>query len=301
MKKVFLTVIAFLTITSAFAQQSFGEFFVNKFTQEYDSLKTLCASLNMAYVMNHFWSSDTLKNPDVSKRMTQLGANVIPSVFIKGYKLSDNDLLSLDKWKEIDSISTRFCITPSVKSKIERFAYMNPPLNVFTTYVNLSGIYTGEMHIVAMVTENFPGTKYMHVMRQIMYDTLYNGTEIKYSIAFKSNWTLDNSELTIIIEDSNRKVIGISQIPIRSTFTGIENNIAENSLNLYPNPVTSVLNISSGHPIENIKIFDATGKLLVYKTFKDELTKEYKMNMNISSGLYFIIVNNNEARKIIKK
>jgi len=298
MKKLILTLIALFSITCVFSQ-NYGEFFVNKFTQEYDSINKLCVTKNMIYVMNHFWSTDTLKNVDVTKRMNHLNVSYTPTGFIKGYKLGDNDLLNPTKWDEINSLNP-FYVTATVKSKMERFGYMNPPLNVFTTYINLTGTYDGDKHIIAMVTENFPNTKYKHVMRQIMYDTIYAEKQINYSIQFKSNWTLDNCELTIIIENSNKKVIGAIQVPIRSTFTsGIDTDLVIKTL-LYPNPVINELNITNDEPIKSIKVFDMTGKLLAYK-FKDIESNTYKLEMNYPSGLYLVSVNDNNPQKIIKQ
>lgn len=70
----------------------------------------------------------------------------------------------------------------------------------------------------------------------------------------------------------------------------------------YPNPVKEIFNIESDSKIESVKIFDVTGKEVVYKVLN-----EAKAQINLAhlpSGVYFVkttVNGNTETTKIIKK
>jgi len=69
---------------------------------------------------------------------------------------------------------------------------------------------------------------------------------------------------------------------------------------LAPNPVKDFLTVENSIGINNISIFDASGKL-VYD-LKSGNTKFLKIDMkDFQSGIYFVKLNNEKTFKVIKK
>lgn len=79
-------------------------------------------------------------------------------------------------------------------------------------------------------------------------------------------------------------------------------DLSKNSLNVYPNPVKDILNISDNKEISNISIYDLSGKK-VYT--QKAINKQVKINLaHLSTGVYLVKANvNGEIKtfKIVKK
>ena len=74
---------------------------------------------------------------------------------------------------------------------------------------------------------------------------------------------------------------------------------SQGDINIYPNPVTALLNITDAQTINQIIITDLLGQV-VYS--KDVNSYNLQVDMsNLSSGLYFIKVNGDQVRKIEKR
>ena len=77
---------------------------------------------------------------------------------------------------------------------------------------------------------------------------------------------------------------------------GIEDNLLLNSINVYPNPASDIIHISSSINIEKIKMFDVLGKQVLTSYENKELKVDH-----LQSGLYFLklFTNNGSATKKI--
>jgi len=73
---------------------------------------------------------------------------------------------------------------------------------------------------------------------------------------------------------------------------------------IYPNPTTSMVNISSNQAIETIKVFDVTGKIIL--TIKENALSDDKIQLNlekVTTGVYFVKISNDDqqvVKRIIK-
>jgi len=92
-----------------------------------------------------------------------------------------------------------------------------------------------------------------------------------------------------------------------NTCTGIEEELYNNTFNLYPNPTNGNLTISFTTPQASnftIRVIDMTGKE-VYRAFADQYTGEYKSEIDLSKqskGIYLITIITDQGtlnRKII--
>jgi hypothetical protein len=78
-----------------------------------------------------------------------------------------------------------------------------------------------------------------------------------------------------------------------------DNNLSE-GLAIYPNPSASFITINSkNQPIENVKISDISGKQ-IYNTSNINSDLKTIDISNFSNGIYFVLVNNQVAKKLIK-
>jgi len=79
----------------------------------------------------------------------------------------------------------------------------------------------------------------------------------------------------------------------RTGATGIKEINTESALSLYPNPTTSIVNITTNESVN----------VIIYNTLGDVVMKTKETNLNLkdlSSGVYFVTVYNNKTSKTIK-
>ncbi len=82
-----------------------------------------------------------------------------------------------------------------------------------------------------------------------------------------------------------------------NTFLGIE-DVAENSIALYPNPVQDKLVVESSEGIQRITLVDLAGRKVLEVT-PENLTTELNLS-TVSSGVYLAIITS-EGKKLVKK
>lgn len=66
---------------------------------------------------------------------------------------------------------------------------------------------------------------------------------------------------------------------------GIEEDVLNGHLDIYPNPTSGIINIDSEKEIEQVIIINAVGKQVFFEEFR---AKRFSFNPSLSSGLYFI-------------
>ena len=74
-------------------------------------------------------------------------------------------------------------------------------------------------------------------------------------------------------------------------------NFSKNSIQLYPNPVTNQINITNATDINSFKIYDNIGKLVLKS---DRIISNSIEVSNLSSGVYFLKLDNEKTIKFIK-
>ena len=81
---------------------------------------------------------------------------------------------------------------------------------------------------------------------------------------------------------------------------GFNDNTLNQGLAIYPNPSASFITINSkNQPIENVKISDISGKQIIDLKNLNTETKNIDIS-NLSKGIYFISINNQVVKKLIK-
>ncbi|MFL9833238.1 T9SS type A sorting domain-containing protein [Chryseobacterium terrae] len=105
-----------------------------------------------------------------------------------------------------------------------------------------------------------------------------------------------------IYTGENTLTSGIDNIDINavsSVTLGTTEAIVKSDLNVYPNPVSDIVNVTSDKKISNVTITDLSGKTILK-------SKDSKLNIkNFANGIYLLTVNYadgiTETKKIIKK
>ena len=94
---------------------------------------------------------------------------------------------------------------------------------------------------------------------------------------------------------------GLWSSPVQDSNLGLESILVSNSVQIYPNPATAELNISLTFPKEvDIRIFDLSGKLLVYEANK-MIENTHSVDVSsLSSGIYFLRMNS-DSGEVTKK
>lgn len=98
---------------------------------------------------------------------------------------------------------------------------------------------------------------------------------------------------------------GLWTSPVMGATAGVEDQALENQLSIYPNPATSEITIALPKSMNaEIRIFDITGKLLLYKA-NSLIDKNHTVDVStLSSGIYFVRLNTPEgmaAKKLVIK
>jgi len=296
MKKLFtlLVVIGSFYSVQAQSKQAVVELFTNRYIAEYPQIVTILQDLKMDYIAYHSNSRDTLTNPDVMKRMIFLKEYEIPACYVNGYKLPWEYVLQSNRYDSLRQLTGDFTIHPSGDTKIVKFEYLTPPLNILTISIFVPD---GEgSYITAVVTESFING-YQNVMRGlILMDTLYNGGELLKSVQFQPNWTVSQCQLTLLTTNGQHKINGFFQMPIHRLFTNVQDFPIVSELILYPNPTTDCLNIESNDPIGGLKIINMNGKTVFNQNIE---SIHYQIQVDkFPSGLYLVKTVTNTFRFI---
>jgi len=108
-----------------------------------------------------------------------------------------------------------------------------------------------------------------------------------------------NSTTSKIYASSYGRGLWVSQI--QDSNLGVESALASNNVQIYPNPTNSEINISMATSAEvDIRIFDLSGKLLVYEADR-MIENAHSVDVSaLTSGIYFIRINS-ESGEVTKK
>jgi hypothetical protein len=205
--------------------------------------------------------------------------------------------------------------------------------NAENTTVDLTGVYLKELGL----TYQFPANSQIIGNSSIYLASNVESFKAKYGQTAFGQFTrnLSNSSQKIVLADGFGNTIDsveyfdvapwAAQADGNGSYlklidTALDNNLASswvaisdsnlstssfeisNSLSIYPNPVTNILNIESKKSIIGIKVFDVLGTLINEKKGYSNI-KNYDLT-GYSNGVYFITLYNEEGfvtKKIIKQ
>lgn len=101
----------------------------------------------------------------------------------------------------------------------------------------------------------------------------------------------------IIADYSNNRIRKVTQ-PSCGYITGI-NTIEKKQFSMYPNPVTTELNIDASHSISSICIYNLLGQIVFSRNMS--ANKAQVDVSDLPDGVYLVRVNGSEVRRFVKK
>ena len=116
-------------------------------------------------------------------------------------------------------------------------------------------------------------------------------------------WNAIGTDTLKVIETSSQGCVGLQNklIVNVSPTSGLNEINASKKIIIYPNPTTGMVNISSSQAIDNIEVFDVTGKLVLSHR-NDNHQKHIELDLSaFSNGIYFIQTHNQNAEKTLNK
>lgn len=89
---------------------------------------------------------------------------------------------------------------------------------------------------------------------------------------------------------------GLWASPLVESTIGIEDVISESTMSIYPNPATSEFTIAIPKSMQaEVRVFDITGKLLIYEA-KTQIANKHTVDVSsLSSGTYFVRLNTEDG------
>jgi hypothetical protein len=84
-----------------------------------------------------------------------------------------------------------------------------------------------------------------------------------------------------------------------SNILGLNETTMKNIL-IFPNPTDGLVSIKSSNPISNISIYDVQGKQVNFKIIKKSISRITFSVKNLETGIYFINIQNNFEKTMIK-
>lgn len=128
-----------------------------------------------------------------------------------------------------------------------------------------------------------------------------------YKPTTSSSYVLDNGDNTFYdtalfgdldLSGNNRifnSTIDLGAYEYDSTLSVDAVSLSTNSIKLYPNPATDVVNIKTNQTIENVSVFNVNGQKVL------EIANQSQINIsNIPTGMYFLNINTNQSNQTIK-
>jgi hypothetical protein len=127
----------------------------------------------------------------------------------------------------------------------------------------------------------------------VILDIAYNYSNFGAQIVF----------LTVNCDSAKDLATYISYIYISQIYN-VPENIKDDNIKLYPNPVSDILNITFGEPCKKpivIKIFSDIGQQLLFEIFAP-FTDQLQFNVSyLPSGFYFVQIDSGNGKPVIKK
>ncbi|EMQ94007.1 hypothetical protein D778_01191 [Xanthomarina gelatinilytica] len=89
--------------------------------------------------------------------------------------------------------------------------------------------------------------------------------------------------------------IDLGAYEYNSTLSVDDISLDENTVKLYPNPATDVVNIKTNQTIKNVAVFNVNGQKVL------EIANQSQINIsNLPTGMYFLSINTNQSNQTIK-
>lgn len=216
-------------------------------------------------------------------------------------QITDPQILVGRDWRlfKITSGSTEYLPPTTVPILQSQMLYSNEKYYFYPRYYNAGTCYmtfTSNENSFTYQYSQFPfiydGENSEAVnaydVRMLDFYRLYVGQKYSYDYS-KSN----NIEYLTITNPAGDKMY------FRNTNLLSTSEIGKQTYQVYPNPVQNILNIQGQEKINSVTIIDVSGKIVKEQKSNNDTDK---INLeNLTSGTYYLKINDNKAQKIIKQ
>ena len=186
--------------------------------------------------------------------------------------------------------------TPISFSQTKDTVYVN---SIFDPYYNSPNDTVNIGDTITLINE---------VASEILFvtdtNTLYDGFFPTNNNQIICKYIINKNSQSILISDTVPPGNPLNEIAtinfhVQNSTTGINEVDYQNGFKVFPNPSNDVLNIQSGSVINKIDIENLVGQR-IYSSLYNEKNVILDIS-NFASGVYFIRINNNFVRKIVKE
>jgi hypothetical protein len=145
---------------------------------------------------------------------------------------------------------------------------------------------------------------HFHVMRDVMSSdafgvatgsgTVTSGTEIvkRHAIEWNADWDINNIHINTVVWKTNGSAYDFKNAnnvgqKIQEPGLSINDELQINQINVFPNPSSGVIKISSKYELQNIEIFDSKGSKVAHYQKNSNPLKSIDIS-NLKSGFYIL-------------
>ena len=241
-----LILIAQLFTGRAYGQKPVVEIFINNQVAEYMRVQDICDSLEYPYIVHHYHSNDPLSNIQSKERWYDRGTGNIPEGFVNGLRLSS--LTDPQEYVSLAELTSPYSCEISVSGDFVLQSNL-------TVLLNWDIRFTGSGYRVFIyIVEDLCSGGHRRVMQRMLpTEGIDFRDRLNISTLADNDWDVTKSYLIITVEDSQRRVIGMNEINLKSSVTtGINNIDMSKNSRVWPNPASERLKFSDNLTFKSI-------------------------------------------------
>ena len=213
-----------------------------------------------------------------------------------GFYTLRSKLLNTDGFSDNDSFSTTFIVRKKIDILIDSVLLPVDDVDLivdrkYKPAVRIKNDGYEDSDNIVISCEVRDGASLLYIKSKIVTLAAHSDTLISFDSSLTSNDSRTNvlarfvvSKLGDLIRENDTMVTSFNFVKGVS----VEQLTKSTSIQVYPNPFSSFINVKSDAPIEEIKILDINGKLLLKQKANKEL--EIKLNVELAMGTYILEV-----------
>lgn len=202
-------------------------------------------------------------------------------------------------------LQTKYNSTLQVNETSLTAYFSNAQQGNYVKYNNFN--YTQSWFTVKLYADYNTNKLYLHIPAlSILHTASYiNVFGVVDEISFAAGGGTNSTYTGAVNKYDNVRLTALKTLPQELIDALSVNSFLSEKFNLYPNPATDIVNITNSENmfVEQVAVYDASGKQLNAQTFNNEAAIQLNLE-NLASGVYLLHIKTNQGtavKKLVKK